>query len=283
MARLIDGKAAAAAVRAGVAERVAAYKERNGYAPGLAVLIVGENPASQVYVRNKKKACEEVGIFSDVRELPEETTMDELLAVIAELRENDRIHGILVQLPLPKHLDPDAVILAIPPEKDVDAFHPVNLGRLLIGDAVLKPCTPSGIMRMLQMNGIDPAGKDCVVIGRSTIVGKPMALLLTQANGTVTLCHTKTKDLAEKTRRAEILVSAVGKAGFVTADMVAEGAVVIDVGMNRDENGKLCGDCDFAALSEKVSAITPVPGGVGPMTVAMLMENTITAAEALEG
>lgn len=281
MTKLIDGKAAAAAVKAEVAERVIKYKEEHGFVPGLAVLIVGQNPASQVYVRNKKKACDEVGIYSEVRELPENISMDGLLSVIDELKNNESIHGILVQLPLPKHLDPDAVIMAIPPEKDVDSFHPVNLGRLVIGDATLKPCTPSGIIRMLKMNNIDPTGKNCVVIGRSTIVGKPMAILLTQENGTVTLCHSKTVNLAEQTRRADILISAVGKAGFVTGDMIKEGAVVIDVGMNRDANGKLCGDCDFESVSIKASAITPVPGGVGPMTVAMLMENTMIAAESI--
>ena len=247
--------------------------------PGLAVVIVGSDPASQVYVRNKKKGCGEVGFYSEVHEMPEETTMEELLAKIEELKNNEKIHGILVQLPLPKQLDEKAVIDAIPPEKDVDAFHPVNTGKIMIGDYSFLPCTPAGVMKMLEYENISVEGKECVVIGRSNIVGKPMAMLLLHANGTVTVCHSRTKNLAEVTRRADILVVAIGKANFVTADMVKEGAVVIDVGMNRNAEGKLCGDVDFAAVSEKASAITPVPGGVGVMTITMLLENTLTAAE----
>ncbi len=283
MAHIIDGKRIAAAARAEIAERARMLTEKTGTVPGLAVVIVGEDPASKVYVRNKKKACEEAGFYSVVEEMPENTTQDELLARLEELKADPRIHGILVQLPLPAHIDPDAVIAAIPPEKDVDAFHPENVGHIMIGDYRFLPCTPAGVMKMLEAEGIPVEGKNCVVIGRSNIVGKPMAMLLLQANGTVTVCHSRTKNLAEVTRRADILVSAVGRAGFVTADMVKEGAVVIDVGMNRNAEGKLCGDVDFAAVSEKASAITPVPGGVGVMTITMLLENTVRAAEAAAG
>ena len=283
MAHIIDGKRIAAAARAQIAERARMLTEKTGTVPGLAVVIVGEDPASKVYVRNKKKACEEAGFYSVVEEMPENTTQDELLARLEELKADPRIHGILVQLPLPAHIDPDAIIAAIPPEKDVDAFHPENVGHIMIGDYRFLPCTPAGVMKMLEVEGIEVSGKECVVIGRSNIVGKPMAMLLLQANGTVTVCHSRTKNLAEVTRRADILVSAVGKAGFVTADMVKEGAVVIDVGMNRNAEGKLCGDVDFAAVSEKASAITPVPGGVGVMTITMLLENTVRAAEAAAG
>lgn len=283
MAHIIDGKKISASLRANIAERTAEFTKKTGVRPGLAVIIVGSNQASQVYVRNKHKACAEVGFYSEVHEMPENTTMDELLSKIDELKNNASVHGILVQLPLPAHLDEKAVINAIPPEKDVDAFHPINTGRIMIGDPLLLPCTPAGVMKMLEYEKIDVSGKECVVVGRSNIVGKPMAMLLLGANGTVTICHSKTKNLAEVTRRADILVSAVGKAHFITADMVREGAVVIDVGMNRDENGKLCGDVDFASVSEKASAITPVPGGVGVMTITMLLENTLTAAEIGEG
>lgn len=279
MAHIIDGKIISASARASIAERTAAFEAETGVKPGLAVVIVGSDPASQVYVRNKKKGCGEVGFYSEVHEMPEETTMEELLAKIDELKSNEKIHGILVQLPLPKHLDEKAVIDAIPPEKDVDAFHPVNTGKIMIGDYSFLPCTPAGVMKMLEYENISVEGKECVVIGRSNIVGKPMAMLLLHANGTVTVCHSRTKNLAEVTRRADILVVAIGKANFVTADMVKEGAVVIDVGMNRNAEGKLCGDVDFAAVSEKASAITPVPGGVGVMTITMLLENTLTAAE----
>ena len=283
MAHIIDGKKISAAARAEIAERARRLTEKTGVVPGLAVVIVGEDPASKVYVRNKKKACEEAGFYSVVVELPAETSQEELLARLEELKADPRIHGILVQLPLPEGIDPDAVIAAIPPEKDVDAFHPENVGHIMIGDYRFLPCTPAGVMKMLEYEGIEVSGKECVVIGRSNIVGKPMAMLLLQANGTVTVCHSRTKNLAEVTRRADILVSAVGKAGFVTADMVKDGAVVIDVGMNRNAEGKLCGDVDFAAVSEKASAITPVPGGVGVMTITMLLENTVRAAETAAG
>ena len=279
MAHIIDGKVISANARENLAKRTAAFEAETGVKPGLAVVIVGTDPASQVYVRNKKKGCGEVGFYSEVHEMPEETTMEELLAKLDTLKNNPKIHGILVQLPLPKHLDEKAVIDAIPPEKDVDAFHPVNTGKIMIGDYSFLPCTPAGVMKMLEYENISVEGKECVVIGRSNIVGKPMAMLLLHANGTVTVCHSRTKNLAEVTRRADILVVAIGKANFVTADMVKEGAVVIDVGMNRNADGKLCGDVDFAAVAEKASAITPVPGGVGVMTITMLLENTLTAAE----
>lgn len=279
MAHIIDGKKIAAAARLDIAERGRAFFEKTGVRPGLAVVIVGEDPASKVYVRNKKKGCEEAGFYSEVHEMPAETTQEQLLEKIEELKANENIHGILVQLPLPKHLDEKAVIDAIPPEKDVDAFHPVNTGKIMIGDYNFLPCTPAGVMKMLEYEQIDVTGKECVVVGRSNIVGKPMAMLLLHANGTVTVCHSRTKDLAEVTRRADILVVAIGKANFITADMVKEGAVVIDVGMNRNAEGKLCGDVDFENVKEKASAITPVPGGVGVMTITMLLENTLRAAE----
>ncbi len=247
------------------------------------MVIVGNDPASRVYVNNKKKACAEVGIYSEEYALPEETTEKQLLELIDELNKNDKINGILVQLPLPKHLDEKTVLYAIDPKKDVDAFHPVNVGRIMIGDFDFVPCTPAGVMELIAESGIDVAGKNCVVIGRSNIVGKPQAMLLLHKNGTVTICHSKTKDLPEITKKADILVAAVGRAKFVTKDMVKPGAVVIDVGMNRDENGKLCGDVDFAAVSEIAGAITPVPGGVGPMTIAMLMKNTVKAALVAHG
>ena len=275
MTKLINGKEISASYRAELKEKIASLPVR----PGLAVVLVGNDPASQVYVRNKSRACEEVGIYSEKYTLPEETTRVQLLSLIAQLNESPAIHGILVQLPLPRHLDPEEVILAIDPRKDVDAFHPVNVGKIMIGNFDFLPCTPAGVMEMLRRSGIDPAGKECVVIGRSNIVGKPMAMLLLHANATVTVCHSKTRDLAAVCRRADILVSAVGKPRFVTADMVKEGAVVIDVGTNRDENGKLIGDVDFDAVSQKTSYISPVPGGVGPMTITMLLRNTVTAAE----
>ena len=279
-ARIIDGKKISAAARAEIRARAAGLTEQTGIVPGLAVILVGDNPASQVYVRNKKKACEEAGFHSVVIEMPGNTEQAALLAEIDRLKADSRIHGILVQLPLPPQIDEQAVIAAIPPEKDVDAFHPENVGHIMIGDYRFLPCTPAGVMKMLEAEQIPVAGRECVVIGRSNIVGKPMAMLLLHANGTVTVCHSRTKNLGEVTRRADILVSAVGKAGFVTADMVKPGAVVIDVGMNRNAEGKLCGDVDFAAVSEVASAITPVPGGVGVMTITMLLENTLRAAEA---
>ncbi len=279
MAQLIDGKMTAAAVREDVAAQVRQMQEDTGITPGLAVVIVGNDPASRTYVNNKKKYCAEVGIYSEEYALPEETTQEELLELVCKLNEKPDIDGILVQLPLPKHLNEKAVIEAIRPDKDVDAFHPSNVGRIMIGDYHFLPCTPAGIMELLARAGIEVSGKRCVVIGRSNIVGKPMAMLLLHQNGTVTICHSKTQDLASICREADILVAAVGKARFVTADMVKPGAVVIDVGMNRDENGKLCGDVDFAAVEPVASWITPVPGGVGPMTIAMLLKNTVAAAK----
>jgi len=277
MATIIDGKAISAKVKAQLAAEVETLKTQ-GIRPGLAVILVGDNPASRIYVNNKKKACAQVGIASLEYTLPAETGQEELLALIAELNAREDVHGILCQLPLPKHIAEQAVLEAILPQKDVDAFHPVNVGHILLGDCRLLPCTPAGIMRLLEEEQVSPAGKHCVVIGRSNIVGKPMAMLLLHANATVTICHSRTARLPEITRQADILVSAVGRAGFVTAEMVKEGAVVIDVGMNRDENGRLCGDVDFEAVAPKAGKITPVPGGVGPMTIAMLLQNTVTAA-----
>ena len=278
MAKLIDGKLISAQIRAEIKEEVAAFEEERGFVPGLAVVIVGENPASQVYVRNKARACAEVGFYSEVHELSASTTQEELNALVDRLNGDERIHGILVQLPLPKHLDETEVLLRIDPAKDVDAFHPYNVGKIMIGDYDFLPCTPAGVMALLERSGIDPAGKRCVVIGRSNIVGKPMAMLLLHANGTVTVCHSRTQNLAALCREADILVVAIGRADFVGADMVKPGAVVIDVGMNRREDGKLTGDVDFAAVEPIASAITPVPGGVGPMTITMLLKNTLTAA-----
>ena len=275
MAVRIDGKALAAQVKERVREEAAKLPRK----PGLAVILVGENPASQVYVNGKEKDCTECGIQSFSHRLPAETSQEELLALVRELNEDRLVDGILCQLPLPKGLDEDAVINAIAPDKDVDCFHPFNVGRMSIGEPVFLPCTPAGVMEMLRAYAVPVKGKNCVVLGRSNIVGKPMAMLLTQADGTVTVCHSKTEHLEEFTRQADILVSAIGKTGFVTADMVKDGAVVIDVAMNRDENGKLCGDVDFAAVEPKASYITPVPGGVGPMTRAMLMENILTASK----
>ncbi len=280
MAHIIDGKAISAAVRAEIKEETKALIETDGLTPGLAVVIVGTDPASQVYVRNKRRSCEEVGFYSEAYEMPETTTQAELEALVDHLNADDRIHGILVQLPLPRHLDEHAILLRIHPKKDVDAFHPYNVGRIMIGDYAFLPCTPAGVMELLRRSGIDCAGKECVVVGRSNIVGKPQAMLLLQANGTVTICHSRTKDLAEITRRADILVVAIGKADFITGDMVKEGVVVVDVGMNRRADGKLTGDVDFETVAPKASYITPVPGGVGPMTITMLMKNTLTAATA---
>ena len=279
MANIIDGKAISATIRSEIKEEVIVFEKEHGFRPGLAVIIVGEDPASQVYVRNKRRACEEVGFYSEAYELPATTTQEELNALVDKLNANDNIHGILCQLPLPKHLDENEVILRIDPKKDVDAFHPVNVGRIMIGDYSFLPCTPAGVMALLERSGIEISGKECVVVGRSNIVGKPQAMLLLHANGTVTVCHSRTKDLAEVCRRADILVAAIGKADFFTADMVKEGAVVIDVGMNRRADGKLTGDVDFESVAPKASYITPVPGGVGPMTITMLMQNTLTAAK----
>jgi len=279
---IIDGKKISADVRAQVAAETAQLKEQ-GIVPGLAVIIVGDDPASRVYVNNKKKACAELGFYSEEHALPATTTQEELIALVKTLNERKDINGILCQLPLPKGLDDKAVIDAISPDKDVDAFHVSNVGRIMLGEYSFLPCTPAGVMELLHSANVEIAGKECVVIGRSNIVGKPMGMLLLHEHGTVTICHSRTKNLAEVTRRADVLVAAVGRAKFVTADMVKPGAAVIDVGMNRDENGKLCGDVDFDAVAPLCSAITPVPGGVGPMTIAMLMRNTLTAAKLQNG
>ena len=273
-ATVMDGKALAAKVKARVAEQAAELERK----PGLAVVLVGDDPASRVYVNGKKKDCAECGFYSEEHHLPAETPQEELMALVAELNGRGDIDGILVQLPLPKHLDEREVLLSIDPNKDVDAFHPYNVGKLMIGEQSFQPCTPAGVMELLDEYGIDPAGKHCVVVGRSNIVGKPQAMLMLQRNATVTICHSRTPDLAEECRRADILVAAVGKVNLITADMVKEGAVVIDVAMNRNSEGRLCGDVDFAAVEPKASYITPVPGGVGPMTRAMLMRNILTAA-----
>ncbi len=278
MATRIDGKAVAAKIRAQVAQDVEALKAR-GICPGMAVVLVGDDPASKIYVNNKKKACAETGIYSEEHLLPAETTQEELLALIEKLNADEKIHGILVQSPLPKHLDEKLVVEHIDPRKDVDAFHAYNVGKIMIGDFTFLPCTPAGVIELIRSTGVPIEGKNCVVVGRSNIVGKPMAMLLLHNNGTVTICHSRTKNLAEICRGADILVAAVGKPKFITADMVKPGAVVIDVGMDRDENGKLCGDVDFDAVEPIASYITPVPGGVGPMTIAMLMKNAVRAAE----
>ena len=279
MAKIINGKEVSASVREELKNETAELVEKYGIRPGLAVIIVGDDPASKVYVNNKEKGCAEVGYYSEVYRLPAETTQEELIGLVNKLNKDDKIHGILCQLPLPKHLDENAVILAINPEKDVDAFHPVNVGRIMIGDYSFLPCTPAGVMKLIESTGVDISGKECVVIGRSNIVGKPQAMLLLHKNGTVTICHSRTKNLAEVTRRADILVVAIGKADFVTGDMVKDGAIVIDVGMNRKADGKLTGDVDFASVEPKASYITPVPGGVGPMTISMLLRNTMTSAK----
>lgn len=276
--QIIDGKAVSASVRERIKNEVESLK-KGGKETGLAVIIVGNDPASKVYVNNKKKGCAEVGINSYEYALPEETTTEELLTLINKLNGDSKVDGILCQLPLPKHIDEKIVINSIAPEKDVDAFHPVNTGHIMIGDYSFLPCTPAGIIEMLKFYNIEISGKECVVIGRSNIVGKPMAMLLLHNSGTVTICHSKTQNLAEVCRRADILVAAVGKANFVTADMVKDGAVVIDVGMNRNAEGKLCGDVDFEGVKDKCSFITPVPGGVGPMTITMLLNNTLTASK----
>ena len=275
----IDGKALAAKLKENVRGEAASLPRK----PGLAVILVGEDPASRVYVTSKRKDCEECGFYSEEYALPAQTTQKQLLELVAELNGRADIDGILVQLPLPKGLDEREVLLAIDPGKDVDCFHPYNVGQLTIGAPVFQPCTPGGVMEMLKEYRIDPAGKRCVVLGRSNIVGKPMALLLLHAHGTVVMCHSKTPDLKELAASADILVSAVGKTGLVTADMVKEGAVVIDVAMNSSEEGKLCGDVCFEEAAVKASYITPVPGGVGPMTRAMLMKNTLTAAKLHQG
>ncbi len=282
MATILDGKALSAQCKETIRKEVEELAAK-GCRPGMAVVLVGENPASKVYVRNKEKDCQECGIYSAMYHLPEETTEKELLELLDALNHDASIHGILVQLPLPKQINSQRVIEAIDPQKDVDAFHPINVGYLTQGMPRFAPCTPAGIVKLMEAYKIDPAGKHCVVIGRSNIVGKPMALLLLQKNGTVTICHSGTKNLKAQTLQADILISAVGKTGFVTEDMVKDGAVVIDVAMNRNAEGKLCGDVDYAAVSQKASAITPVPGGVGPMTRVMLLENTLTACRQQNG
>ncbi|MGV2287403.1 bifunctional methylenetetrahydrofolate dehydrogenase/methenyltetrahydrofolate cyclohydrolase FolD [Trinickia sp. YCB016] len=281
-AKLIDGTALSKTLRAEVATRAAALAAR-GHQPGLAVVLVGDNPASEVYVRNKVKACEDNGIFSSYDRYPATLSEADLLARIDELNRDPKIHGILVQLPLPKHIDSHKVIEAIAPEKDVDGFHVANAGALLTGKPLFRPCTPYGVMKMFEAYGIDLKGANAVVIGRSNIVGKPMALLLLEAGATVTICHSKTRDIAAHTKNADVIVAATGLRNIVTAGMVKPGAAVIDVGMNRDEAGKLCGDVDFAAVKEVAGFITPVPGGVGPMTITMLLVNTIEAAERAAG
>ena len=279
---LIDGKAVSLQVKQQVKQECDKLKTK-GVTPGLAVIIVGDDPASQVYVRNKEKACEECGFYSVKYALDADTTQDELNALIDKLNKDEKINGILCQLPLPKHLDDKEVINRIDPIKDVDAFHPVNVGAIMIGDYNFLPCTPAGVMELIHSTGVDVTGKKAVVIGRSNIVGKPMAMLLLHENATVEITHSKTLDLESITKEADILVAAIGRAKFVTADMVKNGAIVIDVGMNRDENGKLCGDVDFENVKDKCSFITPVPGGVGPMTISMLMRNTLTAAKLQNG
>ena len=276
--QIIDGKAVSKAVKEQVKKECDELKAK-GITPGLAVIIVGDDSASQVYVKNKEKACEACGFYIKKYALPADTTQEELNNLVKELNNDDRINGILCQLPLPSHLDDKEVINLIDPIKDVDAFHPVNVGAIMIGDYNFLPCTPAGIMELIHSTGIEISGKKAVVMGRSNIVGKPMSMLLLHEDATVEITHSKTKNLPDITKEADILVAAIGKAKFVTADMVKDGAVVIDVGMDRDENGKLCGDVDIESVKDKCSYITPVPGGVGPMTIAMLMKNTLTAAK----
>ena len=278
MAEIIDGKALAAGIRAKLKAEADALTAE-GRTPGLAVILVGDDPASHTYVRNKEKACAEIGIYSEKYELSAKAEESDVLYIIKMLAEREDISGILVQSPLPVHMNIRRIQEAIPPEKDVDAFHPANVGRIMRGDYAMLPCTPAGVMELIKTTGVEPAGKNCVVVGRSDIVGKPMAMLLLHANGTVTICHSKTQNLADITRRADILVAAIGKPKFITGDMIKPGAVVIDVGMDRDEEGKLCGDVDLASAESVAGYITPVPGGVGPMTVAMLMKNTVNAAK----
>ncbi|MGN0443289.1 MAG: bifunctional methylenetetrahydrofolate dehydrogenase/methenyltetrahydrofolate cyclohydrolase FolD [Acutalibacteraceae bacterium] len=276
--QILDGKQVSLDVKNELREMTEKLRAEKGYVPCLAVIIVGEDPASKVYVANKEKACEYIGYKSLKYALEEDTTQQELLSLIEKLNNDDEVDGILCQLPLPKHIDEEAVINAIKPEKDVDAFHPVNVGKIMVGNYTTLPCTPAGVMELLKRTGTDLTGKNCVVIGRSNIVGKPMSMLLLHANATVTICHSKTQNLKEICSNADIIVAAVGRAKFVTADMVKEGAIVIDVGINRNEDGKLCGDVDFENVKDKCSFITPVPGGCGPMTIAMLMKNTYSAA-----
>ena len=278
-AKIIDGKAISASIREQIKQDTKGFITKTGVKPGLAVILVGEDPASKIYVRNKKKACEDVGFQSFEYLMPDETPEVVLKELIEKLNRDPAVHGILCQLPLPKHIDEKSVIETISPLKDVDAFHPINVGRIMTGDYNFLPCTPAGIMELIKSTGVEIAGKKCVVVGRSNIVGKPMAMLLLHANGTVTICHSKTADLKKECLEADILVVATGKAKMIKADMVKPGAGVIDVGMDRDESGKLCGDVDFDEVSKVAGYITPVPGGVGPMTIAMLMRNTYTAAK----
>ena len=279
MSELIDGKKVSEDTREEIAKGVEELKDSSGITPGLAAVLVGDNPASEIYVRNKRKACEKVGIYSEEHKLPETTTEEELLELVRKLNDDDKIHGILVQLPLPDHINETNILRTVTPLKDVDGFHPENVGRLVEGNPRFISCTPYGIIKMLEYYGIDIKGKEAVVVGRSNIVGKPVGMLLLHRHATVTTCHSRTRDLGEVTRRADILVAAIGRANFITADMVKEGAVVIDVGINRNEEGKLTGDVDFENVSKKASYITPVPGGVGPMTIAMLLWNTLESAK----
>ncbi len=279
MATVINGKEVSKNLREEIKRETALFEEQTGTKPGLAVIIVGDDPASQIYVRNKGLACEEVGFYSEIHRLPAQTTEEELLSLVHNLNANDKIHGILVQSPLPSHLDEALIVNNIDYNKDVDAFHPVNVGKIMIGDYNFLPCTPAGVMELLKAYDIDVTGKEVAVVGRSNIVGKPQAMLMLHSNATVTICHSRTKNLSDVLKRADVVVMAIGKAKFLKADMIKEGAVVIDVGMDRDENGKLCGDVDFDECEKKASFITPVPGGVGPMTITMLMKNTLTAAK----
>lgn len=279
MAKILDGKAVSQRVKNALKDETEKFVEKYGIRPGLAVVIVGDDPASRVYVNSKKKACAEIGYYSEEHALPESTTEGELLSLVEKLNGDEKIHGILVQLPLPKHIDEEKIINAINPKKDVDAFHPVNVGKIMIGNFDFLPCTPAGVMELINEAGIDLTGKNCVVVGRSNIVGKPQAMLLLHKNATVTICHSKTKNIKEITKNADVLVAAVGRAQMFDGDYIKDGAVVIDVGMNRLENKKLVGDVDFESAAKKASCITPVPGGVGPMTIAMLMKNTLTAAK----
>lgn len=278
MAIILDGKKTSAELRAEIREKALELKQRTGIVPGLAVILVGDDPASRIYVNNKEKACEAAGFLSREYTLPEKTASEEIAEIIRSLNSDNNIHGILIQLPLPPHIRPEPLIELVDPKKDVDGFHPYNIGQLFLGNPYHRPCTPSGIVEILQRYKIPVSGKDAVIVGRSNIVGKPLALMLLGLNATVTVCHTKTRDLAEATRRADILVAAVGKASMISGDMVKDGAVVVDVGVNRLSDGKVVGDVNFAEVSPKASYITPVPGGVGPMTIAMLLKNTLEGA-----
>lgn len=275
---ILNGKKLSQEIKAELAAEVLELKEQ-GVVPGLAVIIVGNNSASEIYVKNKKQACEEIGMYSEIHKLEEEISQDELLEVIGKLNADEKVHGILVQLPLPTHINKEKIILAIDPKKDVDCFHPENIGKVFLGQEIFPPCTPAGILEILKRSEIEIVGKDVVIVGRSNIVGKPLALMMINSGATVTVCHSKTKNLEEKCSKADILVSAVGKTGLITKDMIKQGAVVVDVGMNRDDEGKLTGDVDFLEVSQTASAITPVPGGVGPMTIAMLLKNSVQSAK----